>query len=990
MDEKVPSHSKALQLFSRCPYLSSQYKFLDLLGQGGFSLVYLACSLKNPSKKVAIKFIPSKLNDFSEKCNEILIHSSLKYNEHSHSHIISVFETYIDPTEFFTLIVMENAERSLDDLLHDLRHSESQHSESSKLRHSSELRTSSESRNPEKRIPEKRIPEKRIPEKRIPEKRVPEKRNLDEKRIPEKRNFGLKFELFLQIFFDIFAGLQYAHSQQIVHGDLKPANILIFSIESREKLRNPQRCFVSDSQQIAKIADWGSGKVAGDMINMTRKWETSLFLTQSFAAPEALKNEDLSLNLTKIDIYSFGLCMLRCCGVKEKEFKYWNLLPTQEKFAEELKEIVKKYRICQIYGKKIGKLLRKMICFDYKERICIAGIYEALMEISAENSAEFACKHRFSRAFLAKRLEKGLKEEKSEFIAKCPEKDCDFVINGEKMEEIIGETRVFNEIYRECQGCKLMKMKVFIRKLTNCEKRHRVCYKCLKKATHCPKRSCGKKIAKNDFFVICQKCEKNVRIEEMMEFACCERFYCEECVKNMRKKQGKFKKNEFSCEKCENSVEKCEICEIFMVKKSFEDLGCEHRVCDGCLGKFINKKKNSEKHRIRCPLEKCGNYLSIGLVKKYRAEKNEENEENEVNLDETVPNMFPEKKTRKIEKNEKTEKIGKNEKNEKNRKKTEKIEEEKTLEKAGKMRKIEKIRKNSKNSNICQKCLKSPEHHNLSTKDFQCSHTFCDDCIKKELLLRLSSNPDEIGPEVLRCLSQNCSFIIEIRELQIFISDDLIQKLRVLKLRKKPFFAEKVKSLEKFNKNCLICNKNLVHTEKIALLCGHNFCKKCLVPTWEVKLHDPLFEPLKCPLESCKGPINFFTIKANLPENLFRIFEGRFFATILYKRADNFAKNEKASVKCPKCAKPIQRSFTVKYLICDSEKCQKKTVFCVRCRSILPLEVTSLLNFPGSLCTKCLLDKKKKVMRRNRLRKQGNLQRKNEGEIKIIKPFFLK
>jgi serine/threonine protein kinase len=101
-------------------------------------------------------------------------------------------------------------------------------------------------------------------------------------------------------------GLDYLHKSGIVHGDLKPANILLRSA------RNDRRGFV------CKVGDFGLSRALG--AEQTHL-ETANFGTASYAAPELLSGKLSSAS----DIYSFGMIIWGLASGSEP-YPDWNAM----------------------------------------------------------------------------------------------------------------------------------------------------------------------------------------------------------------------------------------------------------------------------------------------------------------------------------------------------------------------------------------------------------------------------------------------------------------------------------------------------------------------------------------------------------------------------------------------------------------------------------------------------------------------------------------
>lgn len=87
----------------------------------------------------------------------------------------------------------------------------------------------------------------------------------------------------VQIGKQVAAGLDYAHKMQVIHRDVKPANIMI------------------TPQGVAKIMDFGISKVAGSMTNTSQ-----VLGTPNYMSPEQVKGLQLD---GRADLFSFGVVL---------------------------------------------------------------------------------------------------------------------------------------------------------------------------------------------------------------------------------------------------------------------------------------------------------------------------------------------------------------------------------------------------------------------------------------------------------------------------------------------------------------------------------------------------------------------------------------------------------------------------------------------------------------------------------------------------------
>ncbi len=87
-------------------------------------------------------------------------------------------------------------------------------------------------------------------------------------------------------------GLDFLHSQNMIHRDVKPGNILVVPDEERS------------TGIIVKLSDFGESR------NLDRTMTATVTGTPFFAAPELFGKNDKSQQNNKIDIFSLGLTFL--------------------------------------------------------------------------------------------------------------------------------------------------------------------------------------------------------------------------------------------------------------------------------------------------------------------------------------------------------------------------------------------------------------------------------------------------------------------------------------------------------------------------------------------------------------------------------------------------------------------------------------------------------------------------------------------------------
>ncbi|ELP85520.1 protein kinase domain containing protein, partial [Entamoeba invadens IP1] len=109
--------------------------------------------------------------------------------------------------------------------------------------------------------------------------------------IKNKKKITIQKEIKIKVMNDMANGLLYLHTNGIVHRDIKPDNLLVFSLDINDKVN-------------AKLTDFGSARNIN--LLMTNMTFTKGVGTPVYMAPEVLKKEKYKKSA---DIYSFGVTL---------------------------------------------------------------------------------------------------------------------------------------------------------------------------------------------------------------------------------------------------------------------------------------------------------------------------------------------------------------------------------------------------------------------------------------------------------------------------------------------------------------------------------------------------------------------------------------------------------------------------------------------------------------------------------------------------------
>ena len=386
-------------------------------------------------------------------------------------------------------------------------------------------------------------------------------------------------------------------------------------------------------------------------MDRTTNYNTHIGGTPNYIAPEILSNIDNAetlANLAKADIYSFGLCILACCGGDPKGFLSLNYFREKEHHSEYLQNLFKKHSIKEKYGDQILNIIQKMVQFRKKDRITISEIFKLLEDIIQKNKSHFIkkieskndidnkssisnisnsvieqpreqiknkkisdcklcdkqhatytnfpnCQHIFGQKCLSKFYQKKF-EDYNYYIPKCPFQECKMMLELDRIEDIFGE-ELYKKYYSKCRLCDLITFQKVLIKMENCH--HKFCYKCLdnmleKDEDKCPLEKCDEKLGKGikkkcqDIKENCLECGQTFENEEeIVKLKCCKARFCKKCIMILIKDQIKF----FSEER--KSKVFCMICRANLRNYLVEEIIGNHH-----FSKYMKKFQRKSKCKI--------------------------------------------------------------------------------------------------------------------------------------------------------------------------------------------------------------------------------------------------------------------------------------------------------------------------------------------------------------------------------------------------------
>ncbi|XP_062224286.1 serine/threonine-protein kinase STY46-like [Phragmites australis] len=185
-----------------------------------------------------------------------------------------------------------------------------------------------------------------------------------------KKNNAFKLPEIMRVATDISKGMNYLHQNNIIHRDLKTANLLM------------------DENKVVKVADFGVARVKDQSGVMTA--ETG---TYRWMAPEVIEHKPYN---HKADVFSFGIVLWELLTGK---IPYEYLTPLQAAIGVVQKGI--RPTIPKDTNAKLAELLQKCWHRDPAERPDFSQILEILQRLSKEVGADTEGRHKAKSGFLS-------------------------------------------------------------------------------------------------------------------------------------------------------------------------------------------------------------------------------------------------------------------------------------------------------------------------------------------------------------------------------------------------------------------------------------------------------------------------------------------------------------------------------------------------------------------------------------------------------------
>ena len=166
----------------------------------------------------------------------------------------------------------------------------------------------------------------------------------------KKRYKGFSIEEIRELLIDLNKGLKVMAEKKIIHGNIKPSNILLsFNINNVNKV-----CF--------KISDFGLSKLFEENIISKSKRDTSEFIS-----PELMKGEEIN---DKSDIWSLGILIY---------YLLFQNYPYNGTQYEIMKQIESNKQLNVVNDELLDDLLKRMLNPNVNERINWEGYFKLII-----------------------------------------------------------------------------------------------------------------------------------------------------------------------------------------------------------------------------------------------------------------------------------------------------------------------------------------------------------------------------------------------------------------------------------------------------------------------------------------------------------------------------------------------------------------------------------------------------------------------------------
>lgn len=383
-------------------------------------------------------------------------------------------------------------------------------------------------------------------------------------------------------------------------------------------------------------------------------------------------------------------------------------------------------------------------------------------------------------------------------------------------------------------------------------------------------------------------------------------------------------KEKIICKKCDKSKS--------LIKFPLE---CQHRYCSRCLSKNWEEQISLENINLLCLSSKCINIPKNAVIKHILSDEIYEKLKN-------LKNKLKENHEEELKEKEKKDKHSSNRKkiNEKEKKKESEsdyedhqkiIRQKKDIKNSKEKRKNEeenkKIKEKEQNNEKadCEECIKGKKILVLS-----CGHSLCYQCLSRKIKRRIKREETTI-----RCSFDNKEIPIEM---------NMLENSGIRRKYKENFMeiiGRHKKSKEK-PQNIVTQNfKTSTINQTIVLEVKKNDNQKIKNNKNDRNLETPKITLKKKEIEKFDSMSENSNFMENLSlgisdsnsekskENL------KNDETLKNKKSVNKNNSENQLIECPTCQKIIEKRKGINLVICDSQKCAKKTKFCYFCKSFL-------------------------------------------------------